>query len=51
MAEGEEIAKIFHNLTLELSNVSSALTTQGLAAKIPKFDGTPNVFQRKGSNR
>ena len=45
MAEGEEIARVFHNLTQELSNVSSALTTQGIAANIPKFDGNPKLFR------
>ena len=45
MAEGEEIARVFHTLTQELSIVSSALTTQGIAAKIPKFDGNPKFFR------
>ena len=45
MAEGEEIARVFHTLTQELSNVSSALTTQGIAANIPKFDGNPKFFR------
>lgn len=45
MADGQEIAQVFHNLTLELSNVSSALTTQGIAANIPKFDGNPKFFR------
>ena len=45
MADGDEIARVFHNLTLELTNVSSALTTQGIAANIPKFDGNPKFFR------
>ena len=45
MAEGEDIARVFHTLTQELSNVSSALTTQGIAANIPKFDGNPKFFR------
>ena len=44
MADGDEIDRDFHNLTLELTNVSSALTTQGIAANIPKFDGNPKFF-------
>ena len=50
MAEGEEIARVFHTSTQELSNVSSALTTQGIAANIPKFDGNPK-FLGSGSNQ
>ena len=45
MAEGEEIARVFHTLTQDLSNVSSALTTQGIAANIPKVDGNPKFFR------
>ena len=45
MADGDEIARVFHNLTLELTNVSSALTTQGIAANIPKFDGNTKFFR------
>ena len=32
---------MFQNLTAELTNVSSALSTQGVAANIPKLDGNP----------
>ena len=45
MAEGEEIARVCHTSTQELSNVSSALTTKGIAANIPKFDGNPKNLQ------
>ena len=45
MAEEVGIARVFHNLTQELSNVSSALTTQGIAANIPKFDGNRKFFR------
>ena len=45
MAEGEEIARVCHTSTQELSNVSSALTTKGIAANIPKFDGNPKNFR------
>ena len=45
MAEGEEIARVFHILPQELSNVSSALTTQGIVTNIPKFDGNPKFFR------
>ena len=39
MADGEELARDFHNLTQLLLNVSSALTMLRIAAIIPKFDG------------
>ena len=45
MAEGQEFAQVFQNLTAELTNVSSALTTQGIAANIPKFDGNPKFYR------
>ena len=45
MADGEAIARVFQTLTQELSNVSSALTTQGIAANIPEFDGNPKFFR------
>ena len=45
MAEGEEIARVFYTLKQELSNVSSAMTTQGIAVSIPKFDGKPKFFR------
>ena len=45
MAEEEEIASVFHTSTQELSNVSSALTIQGIAANIPKFDGNPKFLR------
>ena len=45
MPEGQEFAQVFQNLTAELTNVSSALTTQGIAANIPKFDGNPKFYR------
>lgn len=45
MAEAPDVAEVFQNLTRELSNVASTLTTQGIATNIPKFDGNPKKFR------
>ena len=46
MADEEELARDFHNLTQLLSNVSSALTMLRIAAIILKFDGL-NIKKKK----
>lgn len=35
----------FHNLRLELSNVSQALTAQGISSTVVKFDGNPKNYR------
>jgi hypothetical protein len=45
MANGEQnIERIFHNLSLELGNVSTALGAQGVAQIVPNFSGNPKEF-------
>ena len=41
MADLQDVAQVFTNLTLELSNVSNALTAQGISSAVIKFDGNP----------
>lgn len=35
----------FNNLRLELSNVSQALTVQGISTTVSKFDGNPKNYR------
>ena len=51
MADGEEIARNFHNLTQLLFNVSIALTMLRIAAIIPKLDGLKIKTKKKADFR
>ena len=42
---GQDVAEAFNNLTLELSNVSQALSAQGISSSVVKFDGNPKKFR------
>ena len=45
MADLQDVAQVFTNLTLELSNVSNALTAQGISSAVFKFDGNPKNYR------
>ena len=42
---GQDVTEAFNNLTLELSNVSQALSAQGISSSVVKFDGNPKKFR------
>ena len=44
MADLQDVAQVFTNLTLELSNVPNALTAQGMSSAVFKFDGNPKTI-------
>ena len=45
MADLQDVAQVSTNLTLELSNVSNALTAQGISSAVFKFDGNPKNYR------